>query len=211
MGLKDRASYYPQHLSGGQKQRVAIARALATNPKILLCDEATSALDAESTYHVLVLLKKINKLLGITIVLVTHELDVVKQICRQVAVLHQGELLETSSVYSLFTQPQHPLTQSLVFQDQRHEVGELAPGKAPHWKLIKLNFIGEDSELPFISHLIKRFEVTINIRQANIERVSDKSIGYTLCEMTAESQQALDQALVFIQQSSVQAEVLSHV
>lgn len=211
VGLSTRADYYPHHLSGGQKQRVAIARALTTEPKILLCDEATSALDAESTAHILSLLKKINKLLGITVVLVTHELEVVKQICHEVAVLHQGELLEVNSVFTLFTQPKHHLTKSLIFQEQLEDVQGMSVANAPFWKLIKLNFIGQDSELPFISDVVKQFDVAINIRQANVERINEKSIGYTVCEITAQTAVALSQALAFIEQSSIQTEVLSNV
>tara|TARA_A100001015_G_C14897427_1_gene674960 strand:+ start:269 stop:1012 length:744 start_codon:yes stop_codon:yes gene_type:complete len=112
--LEDKRDYFPSQLSGGQKQRVAIARALVSNSSILLCDEATSALDTESTYNILELLKKINKEYGVTIVLITHELDVVKKICNRTAVLHNGSLVEVSQTHQLFSNPQHKVTKQLL-------------------------------------------------------------------------------------------------
>ena len=114
VNLEDKRDYFPSQLSGGQKQRVAIARALVSNSSILLCDEATSALDTESTYNILELLQKINKEYGVTIVLITHELDVVKRICNRTAVLHNGSLVEVSETSQLFSNPQHKITKQLI-------------------------------------------------------------------------------------------------
>lgn len=122
--LEDKANYYPQQLSGGQKQRVAIARALATEPKILLCDEATSSLDPESTRDILRLLQTIHQALGITIVLISHQLEVVKNICKNMAVLHKGQVVETGSVIDVFTQPKSTISQRLLRSLDINNIGE---------------------------------------------------------------------------------------
>jgi len=114
VGLSDKRDAYPSQLSGGQKQRVGIARALANNPSVLLCDEATSALDPATTSSILQLLKRINRELGITIVLITHEMEVIKEVCDRVAVMQDGRIIEIGRVYDLFTRPQQPLTRSFV-------------------------------------------------------------------------------------------------
>lgn len=204
VGLTDRQHYYASQLSGGQKQRVGIARALAADPHVLLCDEATSALDADATASILHLLKKINRELGLTILLITHELDVVKQVCDRVSVIHEGMLVEEDTTLNIFANPKHRVTKQLVQQALHFYTPTQADENV---RIIKLTFIGEDSEDPLISTLVKRFDVTVNIKQAQIEKIQDTTVGFTICQIAGELS-AIDQALTYIRSTSVQAEVL---
>lgn len=207
VGLADRGDHFPSELSGGQKQRVAIARALATKPDILLCDEATSALDAHSTQAILQLLQKINQQFGLTILLITHELSVIKEICHRAAVMHEGEIIEVQATLDLFARPSHPITKALI-----QKAFHLTPVVHPQNNaalLVQLTFVGEESETPVIAHLIRHFEVLINIHQADMEKIQGKSLGYMVCEITGKPE-AVTQALEYLQSSSIQWEVLPH-
>lgn len=186
--LKDKAQAYPSQLSGGQKQRVAIARALSSSPKILLCDEATSALDPETTNAILALLKKINELYGITIILITHEMDVVKRICHRLAIMEQGRIMESTSLANAFND-KNSLARSLLFA---HISPELPPGLAdkmvdfPTEKpLLRLYFQGEEATVPFISQTSRELEININILLANIDRFDTMSCGVLVVELDA--------------------------
>lgn len=207
VGLKDKRNYLPSQLSGGQKQRIAIARALAADPHVLLCDEATSALDTESTHSILSLLKKINRQLGLTILLITHELEVIKQICDRVGIIDRGQLIEQDSTLNILANPKHPIAKQLV-QQALH----LYEGKTNKTGVLiaKLTFIGNESEEPLISTLAKKFDVTINILQALIEKIQDNTVGFTICELQG-PQIELERAFAFIQTTSVKAEIISHV
>lgn len=206
VGLQDRRHYFPSQLSGGQKQRIAIARALATDPHVLLCDEATSALDTESTYAILTLLKKINQQLGLTILLITHELEVIKQICHRVGIIDHGRLIEQDSTINIFANPQNPTTKQLV-QQALH----LYDGKTDKTDVViaQLTFIGKESDEPLISTLAKKFDITINILQALIEKIQDNTVGFTICELQG-TKSELERALQFINTTSVKAEIISH-
>lgn len=201
VGLEGKATYYPDQLSGGQKQRVAIARALATEPTILLCDEATSALDTESTRNILELLQTINRKLGLTIVLITHELDVVKRICKNMAVLDKGQLVETGSVMEIFTQPKSEISKRLIRKQFHLELPDSIrqtirdPKDGLYAPIIQLTFMGESSKLPVITELIQKFGLSVNILLADIENISDAAVGYLVCQIKGEEplvQQALD-------------------
>lgn len=214
--LKEHAYHYPEQLSGGQQQRVAIARALATQPTILLCDEPTSALDTNSTASVLSLLKEVNQTLGVTIVLITHELDVIKRICTRAAVLDKGRLVEHGSVIQLFARPVSEVTRQLVQKALHMELPQLvkkglqtqpAPDKSC---LVRFMFVGDDSGQPLISTLVKTFNVTINILQANIETIQEVTVGFTVCLLSG-NHQSIDQALAYVDGSSIKAEVLGYV
>ena len=214
--LKEHHDHYPSQLSGGQKQRVAIARALATQPDILLCDEATSALDTHSTATILRLLKEINEALGVTILLITHELDVIKQICHYAAVLDHGQLIEQASVIDLFTHPSSAVTKQLVQKSLHIELPsvikkqmqkEFAANKA---FIVRFIFLGKDNDQPLIATLVRKFDITISIIQANIENIQDTMIGFTLCQL-AGSTDAIQQALEYAQTQAVTTEVLGYV
>lgn len=187
-GLTERKNHYPAELSGGQKQRVAIARALACNPHVLLSDEATSALDPETKHNILQLLTQINVELGLTILLITHEMAVIKEICHRLAILENGEIVEESHVLDFFSRPQtatarkfarafalHDLPQNL-----RDRLTDSQAEKAiPLWRL---SFLGKTAEAPFISYLAREFSLDLNILQAQIEQIRDETVGVMLVE-----------------------------
>lgn len=178
VGLEGKEKAYPCELSGGQKQRVGIARALANNPSLLLCDEATSALDPTTTESILELLVKINQQLNITIVLITHQMEVVQKICHRIAVMSNGEIVEVGTVQDIFEQPTHIVTKRFVHDLNSDEDDQTLVTKlsklCPHGKLIRLTFSTAISNQPIISQLIKKSNVDINIIHANL---SDSNVG----------------------------------
>ncbi|MGG0644346.1 methionine ABC transporter ATP-binding protein [Sporosarcina gallistercoris] len=183
VGLSDKAKDYPEQLSGGQKQRVGIARALATSPDILICDEATSALDPDTTADILRLLKKVNKELGITILLITHEMHVIQEICDRVAVMESGEVIESGSVFDTFTNPRHPTTRRFI-----QSVQQDLPSDAllREWrekggrKLYRVIFKGEVASDPVLSRLTQKFGVNFNIVYGSIRELQEKFFGNLL-------------------------------
>lgn len=195
--LKEKADAYPMMLSGGQKQRVGIARALANDPEILFCDEATSALDPKTTKEILVLLKDIHKKLGLTIVIITHEMDVIKSICNKVAVLDRGEIVETGSVIDLFIEPKHPTTKELVLRS----MGEL-PKDLGKGRLFHLYFRGEKAEKPVITQLIKRFDVEANIIMGWIDNLQQSMVGNLILQISGEKAQ-VEKGIAFLKESGV--------
>jgi len=169
---------FPNQLSGGEQQRVAIARALASNPKVLLCDEATSALDPATTQSILQLLKDINKRLGLTILLITHEMEVIKQICDNVAVMENGEIIELNSVYEIFSNPKTKLMQEFIAN--LHNDEDFEEHLAEHYKnetVIRVIFKGEATKEPLIQTLANRYNVSTNILAGRIEYIQNKQLG----------------------------------
>ena len=178
VGLSDKKNVYPNQLSGGQKQRVGIAKALANNPKLLLCDEATSALDPVTTKQILSLLKEINRKLGITIILVTHEMEVIKQICDNVAVMENGEIIELNSVYEIFSNPKTKLMQEFI--SNLHNDEDFEEHLAEHYNnetVIRVIFKGEATKEPLIQTLANRYNVSTNILAGRIEYIQNKQLG----------------------------------
>lgn len=171
VGLSDKANAYPSQLSGGQKQRVAIARALATEPKVLLCDEATSALDPNTTQSILQLLKDINKMLGVTIVIITHEMKVIEQICHRVAVIDHSNIVEIGNVKEVFLKPQSDIAKQLIFP--KGEGMQFHPGE----KCLRLVFDGDSSFEPVISALSLECHAMVNILSADTKVIDDKVFG----------------------------------
>ncbi|MDF2690369.1 MAG: metN [Gammaproteobacteria bacterium] len=215
-GLASHKNHYPHQLSGGQKQRVAIARALATSPKVLLSDEATSALDPETTRSILNLLKKINQELNLTILLITHEMDVIKSICDRAGILDQGGLIEEAPVLQLFARPKSEVakkfTQSALHIQLPESLRErlqaqVFPNSRP---IVKLTFLGEKAEEPIVVSLMTRFNVTTNILQANLEMVGHSPVGMTICELWG-TPGAIEHSLEFIKSQNIQVEVLGYV
>ncbi|MBF8661226.1 methionine ABC transporter ATP-binding protein [Pseudomonas putida] len=178
VGLSDHARKYPAQLSGGQKQRVGIARALSTNPKILLCDEATSALDPQTTASVLQLLAEINRELKLTIVLITHEMDVIRRVCDRVAVMDAGQIVEQGSVADVFLHPQHPTTKRFVQEDDHVDEGEQrddfahVPGR-----IVRLTFQGEATYAPLLGTVARETGVDYSILAGRIDRIKDVPYG----------------------------------
>lgn len=180
VGLADKAKNYPEQLSGGQKQRVGIARALATDPEILLCDEATSALDPNTTRDILNLLQKVNRELGITILLITHEMQVIQSICNRVAVMELGSVIEQGEVFDTFTNPQHSTTQEFIFAtDQYLPSSHLLD----EWRekggttLYRVIFKGSQASDPLLSSLTRKYEVDFNIIYGSIRELQQKFFG----------------------------------
>ncbi len=176
VNLSDKRDTYPAKLSGGQKQRVAIARALANNTKILLCDEPTSALDAETTASVLELLKKVNQELNVTVVIITHELDVVKNICDKVAVMNQGRLVEIGDVYKVFTKPENDFTEQLIAHTNDFTIpANILEGL--HGEILKLTYLGSKAKDAVLSETAKEYNVNYNILHGKIEYIGEKPLG----------------------------------
>ena len=188
VGLSDKQLNYPSQLSGGQQQRVAIARALSCSPKVLLCDEATSALDPENTESILALLKKINQLYGITIVLITHEMEVVKRICHRLAVMEKGEFIEINSLKGVFENPKSP-ARGMLYKELSPTLpaclsANLTP-VANNRPLLQLQFQGPSATVPFISKTSRELNLDINILLANIDRVDGVTCGVLIIELNA--------------------------
>lgn len=176
VGLEDRMYHYPAQLSGGQKQRVAIARALATEPKYLLCDEATSALDPNTTNSILELLKEINERLGVTIIVITHEMRVVEKICTHVAVLNEGEIIEEGSIQDVFLSPKTKVAQEMIYPKQKFE-------KQDHsGRLFRLVFGGQASSEPVLANLVLHCQIPVNILGAGTEDIGGRAYGQMLLE-----------------------------
>ncbi|PWA10063.1 methionine ABC transporter ATP-binding protein [Pueribacillus theae] len=207
VGLGDRASHYPAQLSGGQKQRVGIARALANNPKVLLCDEATSALDPSTTKSILCLLKSINKKLGITIVVITHEMEVVKEICDRMAVMQDGRVIEEGLVYDLFSNPKQPLTKDFIETVLQLQLPERL-SQNRKGTLIKIQFKGVSAEEALISDVFKKFNVKGNILHGKIEYIKDNPLGIFIMEVTGDKQE-VNQAIDYITKHTESLEVIA--
>lgn len=206
VGLSDKATVYPAQLSGGQKQRVGIARALANEPQILLCDEPTSALDLETTNAILDLLKAINQKLHITTVLISHEMTVIKKICRQVAVMDKGEVVEIGSVYDIFAAPQHAITQQMVSHSQDLQLPERLLSEV-RGTLVKVIYRGAKSEEPVLSDTINRFMVSLNVLHGRIEYIDDRPLGILILEATGDEEE-IAKALIYIRGRVAAAEVI---
>lgn len=213
VGLTGREKAYPSQLSGGQKQRVGIARALANNPEVLLCDEATSALDPETTDQILELLVDINKRLGLTIVLITHEMHVIRKICHRVAVMEAGKVVEMGSVLEIFQTPQQDITKRFVAQingpeEASQTIAHLIE-QYPLGKLVKLVFVGDRTEQPILSRLIKQYQVEVNIVQGNISQTQNGAYGTLYLQIDGDAL-AIDQAIDYLHVQEVHTEVISH-
>lgn len=214
VGLSDKKNAYPSQLSGGQKQRVAIARALANDPKVLLCDEATSALDPQTTQSILKLLKQVNETLGITIVLITHEMAVVKDICDRVAIMEQGRVVEEGDTVSVFSHPKEAMTKDFIdtasnlgkIHDliaEGHSLTEIQPGE----QMVLLTYSGSNAGQPLISALAEKFSVSANIIYGNIDYLKGKPLGKLVVTLSGEKE-AMDQAIDYIRSLGVEMEVM---
>jgi D-methionine transport system ATP-binding protein len=186
VGLTEHADKYPAQLSGGQKQRVGIARALASKPSILLCDEATSALDPQTTASVLELLGDINRELGLTIVLITHEMDVIRRVCDRVAVLDAGRIVESGTVADVFLHPQHPTTRRFVAEAE-HEDGRGPDYSGVHGQLLRLSFRGDTTYAPLLSEVVRDTGVEYNLLAGRIERIKDMPYGQLTLAMRGDN------------------------
>ena len=217
VGLSDKHNVYPANLSGGQKQRVAIARALASDPKVLLCDEATSALDPATTQSILKLLKEINRTLGITILLITHEMEVVKRICDQVAVIDKGRLIEQGTVSEIFSNPKTELAQEFISSTFHMTLPEEylenlsdTPKHAKSYPIIKFEFTGRSVDAPLLSQASKKFGVELSILTSQIDYAGGVKFGFTIAEVEGD-EDAITQTKVYLMENNVRVEVLGYV
>lgn len=215
VGLAGKETAYPSQLSGGQKQRVGIARALANKPSVLLCDEATSALDPETTNSILELLVDINKELGLTIILITHEMHVIRKICDRVAVMESGKIVEIGDVLDVFSKPKQPITKKFVGQimgdtEESEDIDYLIKNYQ-HGLIIRLHFIGETTNQALISKIAKTFKVDINILQGKIAQTQRGAYGMLIVQIDGEGQE-IEKAVNFIlEEASIEVEVIRNV
>ncbi len=212
--IEGKAKDFPSQLSGGQKQRVAIARALANNPDILLCDEATSALDPTTTRSILALLKRLNKELGLTIVIITHQMEVIKEICDKVAVMENGKVVEQGEVFDIFARAKHEVTRRFIRSTSSlTKIEKLIEENSPVVNLtedevlVRFTFIEKNVSEPIISAMSRLYEITINIIFADVEIVQDAPIGGTVAIVSGKSE-VVKRALEHIAQQGVGVEVL---
>ena len=214
VGLTGREKSYPSQLSGGQKQRVGIARALANDPEVLLCDEATSALDPKTTQDILKLLVEINQELGLTIVLITHEMHVVRQICHRVAVMEEGRVVESGEVIEVFKNPQQPITKQFVGEERvddeidevfHHLSTSLRPGVA-----VRIQYLGDRTGDAVLSEAIRKLDATVSILQAKVNITQKGILGSMIILIEEESSKA-EEVIEYLKQAEIIVEVLEHV
>ncbi len=218
VGLESKAGQYPSQLSGGQKQRVGIARALASEPKVLLCDEATSALDPQTTRSILDLIRDINKKLQLTVVVITHEMQVIKEICHKVAVIDGGVIAEQGSVLDIFTNPQQPITKEFISVLLSNELPAAFRGgrveKTPQpgsYLLVRLTFIGESADDPVLAGMIRRFPaVEVTMLFGNLDQIQSTPFGRMIIGMTGPQDQ-VDAALAYLREQDLREEVIGYV
>ena len=212
VGLTDKADVYPSQLSGGQKQRVAIARALVNDPKILLSDEATSALDPDATESILNLLNDLNRELGLTIIIITHEMSVIKAVCDRVAVMEGGRVVEEGRVYDIFSQPVQPITRKFVNSTSSMAKADLLTKRIPSLgadggHIYRLYFDSNVYE-PVISNISRKFNVDCNILLGNVEVIGNEGLGSLVIKMLGKHEN-IEQALEYLKQANVRTEVIA--
>jgi D-methionine transport system ATP-binding protein len=200
VGLSDKAKSYPKELSGGQKQRVGIARALASNPKILLCDEATSALDPQTTQSILQLLKKINTDYKITIMIITHEMSVIQEVCNRVAVMEDGKIIEQGSVLDVFGHPNHPTSKKFVKTVIHNSIPNSVKRnliRSENSRVFRLEVKGDSASEPIIYHLLKDYDVKVNILFANMTEIQETTLVIMYLHFDGDTTE-IDKALEFV-------------
>ena len=217
VSLADKAQQYPSQLSGGQKQRVGIARALASEPKVLLCDEATSALDPQTTKAILALIKDINQKLGLTVVIITHEMQVIKDICDKVAVIENGVITESGRFIDVFTDPKRDMTKEFIsvlmgsgLPPDLQNTPISAEPSPDGSLLVRLTFVGSSAGEPVISSLIRRFDVEADILYGNIDAIKDIPYGRMLIGLSGTAD-AVENALSFLREKDLRIEVIGYV
>lgn len=216
VGISDKLDAYPSQLSGGQKQRVAIARALATEPSILLCDEATSALDPQTTKSILRLLKEVNQKLGITIVIITHEMDVIKEICDRVAVMEDGHVAELNDVVSIFSSPKAQITRDFISSTSNlSRMDELIKENANVAKLElgqriwRLDFFGSETKEPILANITRKYNINPSIIFANTEVISDTVLGSLIVVVTI-SEEVEKDVIEYLNERQISVEVMKY-
>lgn len=213
VGLKGRENAYPSELSGGQKQRVGIARALANEPNVLLCDEATSALDPQTTDEILELLLKIKEERNLTIVIITHEMQVIRRICDEVAVMENGRVIEQGQVSTVFENPQYEVTKRFVKEDLNDEFDESLfelVDMDESSSVVRLNFTGNNTTEPIVSYITKTHNIDVNILEANIKHTKDGSLGFLVLHLLDVDSEKFEKFKNDLEAQHVSVEVLKH-
>lgn len=205
--LMDKRDAYPSQLSGGQKQRVSIARALANKPRILLSDEATSALDPKTTKSILELLDRIRNEFGLTIVLITHQMEVVKDICDKVAIMEDGEIIEINTPIELFRNPKTKTAKSFINSLKPNIEEESINPKEFRGKVIRLSFLGSSAREPIVSRMIKMFNIEANILSGNINELVSTSVGHLILELWGANEE-INNAINYLKTQNVNVEVI---
>ena len=216
VGLSDKLHNYPAQLSGGQKQRVGIARALANHPEILLSDEATSALDPQTTHSILKLLRDVNQRLGITIILITHQIEVIKEICDSVAILENGRIIETGPVVEIFSNPQTEIARNFIRTATNDKIPDnlqaLIDSQTDRQtgKLLRIFFRGDSAREPVITSLIRHYNLVVNILYANLDFIQDTPFGSLIVNLDGDKEN-LQAAMAFLHEQGCRIEVLKDV
>ncbi len=214
-GLADKSEAYPNELNSLQKQKVAIARALANRPKVLLCEEATASFDAKTKQSLLQLLRDINEQLNLTIVLITHEIEVIKSICNRVAVLHQGEIIEQGTALDFFIRPQSEISKEFIRVATRQDMpialrNRLRSHPVEHSNpILRISFIHSSHQEPFIADVIQQFNLNINIIQAHLETIQGETVGIMVVEMSGDNEE-IKSAIYALENKELQVEVLGY-
>ena len=207
VGLSDKAKYYPSQLSGGQKQRVSIARALANNPDILLSDEATSALDPKTTKSILELVKKIQQKYSLTVVMITHQMEVVKEVCNRVAIMSDGRIVEEGGVHHIFADPKNEITKELISYVHQQTDTEIDYLHHRGKKIVKVKFLGTSTQEPIISKVIKEYGIDISVLGGTIDKLATMNIGHLYLELDGDLS-AQDKAIELMGTMDVIVEVI---
>ena len=217
VGLKDKAHQYPSQLSGGQKQRVGIARALASEPKVLLCDEATSALDPQTTKAILELIRDINQKLALTVVVITHEMQVIKDICDKVAVIENGVIAEQGTVFDIFTHPQQPITKEFISVLLSNDLPAAFRGSAVTQEktpgsllLLRLTFLGESADDPVLAGMIRKFpDVETTMLFGTLDQIKEMPFGRMIVGLTGPDE-SVAAALAYLKEKDLKEEVIGY-
>lgn len=213
VGLTDKANSYPAQLSGGQKQRVGIARALANHPSIVLCDEATSALDPQTTQSILALLRQINENLGVTIVLITHEMEVIKQVCDKVAVIEEARIVETGTVLEILSHPQTDTARTFgrsIMAADWSTAGISTSKLAPEGQLVQVSFMGQSTNQPIISRMMRQYPIEANILYGKIDQIKEVPFGHLTLELIGKPED-INAAISYLMAEDLQVEVITNV
>ena len=217
VGLADKAEQYPAQLSGGQKQRVGIARALTCDPKVLLCDEATSALDPQTTKAILELIREINRRMSLTVVVITHEMQVIKDICDYVAVLENGIIAEKGTVVEVFTNPRQPITKEFIGVLLSNDLPVAFRGNAVtqepspgSYLLLRLIFLGESADRPVIAQMIRKYDIECTLLFGTLDQISSLPFGRMIIGITGDEKE-IEAALAFLKTQDLKLEVIGYV
>lgn len=205
--LSDKRDSYPSQLSGGQKQRVAIARAIANNPKVLLSDEATSALDPHTTDNILKLIDRIRTEFNITVIMITHQMEVIRKICDRVAIMENGKVVESNTVEGLFKQPKTKTASRFINSFQSNIEEEVIDIEDFNGKIIRLSYLGESANAPLISNAIKLYDIQVNILSGNINKLQSKNVGHLILELDG-LQEEVSKTIEYLKSYNVHVEVI---